>query len=80
MNRPKASHLTLGLAALTVLLITVDTLPAQRRGGRQRPDRAPQAGAMAPDFTLSVLNSEEMVTLSELAKEKPVALLFGSWT
>lgn len=40
---------------------------------------APVAGAVAPDFELTLVNdAEKSVTLSSFAGEKPVALIFGS--
>ena len=40
---------------------------------------APQEGDMAPDFELRDVNGEGDVCLSDL-REKPVALVFGSFT
>ena len=89
MNRTKTNNrsarlpFVMVLSLMAVLLVSVGAVPAQQGGGggrHQRQDRAPHQGATAPDFTLTVLNSEEILTLSELVKEKPVALLFGSWT
>lgn len=42
--------------------------------------RAPKAGDLAPDFELSDTKGENPVRLSQLCKEKPVALVFGSFT
>jgi len=42
--------------------------------------RAPKAGDIAPDFTLSDISGTESVTLSDFRGEKPVALVFGSYT
>ena len=39
-----------------------------------------QIGDRAPDFTLPVLHSDRMVTLSEEYRQKPVVLVFGSYT
>ena len=41
---------------------------------------APKAGDMAPDFTLSDVNGENPITLSEHFGRRPVALVFGSFT
>ncbi len=53
----------------------------KRRGGapRARPV-APREGEVAPDFTLSPPGGGEAVTLSSFAGDKPVALIFGSYT
>ncbi len=42
--------------------------------------KAPQAGDLAPDFTLHDIKGEESVTLSDFQGNKPVALVFGSFT
>ena len=39
-----------------------------------------KVGDMAPDFTLRKSKSEETITLSKLRGERPVALVFGSYT
>ena len=41
---------------------------------------APQAGDMAPDFTLQTIAGTETLTLSDFRGQKPVALIFGSYT
>ena len=42
--------------------------------------QAPKVGDMAPDFTLYDLEGEASVTLSDFRDQKPVALVFGSYT
>ena len=42
--------------------------------------KAPKAGDIAPDFTLSDVTGKESVTLSDFRVVKPVALVFGSYT
>jgi peroxiredoxin len=41
---------------------------------------APRAGDLAPDFTLSDINGENSLTLSDFRGKKPVVLIFGSFT
>jgi len=41
---------------------------------------APKAGDMAPDFTLQNIAGTETITLSDFRGQKPVALIFGSYT
>ena len=41
---------------------------------------APRAGDMAPDFTLQNIAGTETITLSSFRGQKPVALIFGSYT
>ena len=54
--------------------------PFQRPGERS-PDRLAK-GDPAPDFTLRVMDGEgdAMVTLSDFKGDRPVALIFGSYT
>jgi peroxiredoxin len=42
--------------------------------------KAPRAGDLAPDFTLTDSGGTETVSLSDFRGEKPVALVFGSFT
>ena len=42
--------------------------------------KAPRAGDLAPDFTLYDIEGQDSVTLSDFRGEKPVALVFGSFT
>jgi peroxiredoxin len=42
--------------------------------------KAPRAGDIAPDFTLSDVTGKESVRLSDFRGQKPVALVFGSYT
>ena len=39
-----------------------------------------QPGDMAPDFELPKLHGDDVVKLSHIAREKPVVLIFGSYT
>jgi hypothetical protein len=39
-----------------------------------------QVGDVAPDFALPLLKSDRVVKLSEEYREKPVVLIFGSYT
>jgi hypothetical protein len=42
--------------------------------------RAPKAGDLAPDFSLSDVTGKMNVRLSDFRGKKPVALVFGSYT
>ena len=42
--------------------------------------RAPKVGDIAPDFELSDINGKNPVRLSDFRNQKPVALIFGSYT
>jgi hypothetical protein len=42
--------------------------------------RAPRVGDMAPDFELFDVSGENPVRLSGFRRQKPVALIFGSFT
>ncbi len=48
--------------------------------GSGGPPSGPAAGTVAPDFTLSSPEGGAAVTLSSFAGEKPVGLIFGSYT
>ena len=52
----------------------------RRPGGRFRPVDKLKVGDTAPDFTLKSLNGKEQVTLSSFQDDKPVVLIFGSYT
>ena len=58
--------------------------PEQRAGLMQfiaqRETQAPAVGAEAPDFALPRLEGAERVRLSSFRAQKPVALIFGSFT
>lgn len=41
---------------------------------------APKVGDIAPDFELADINGDRRVRLSDACREKPVALVFGSFT
>lgn len=42
--------------------------------------KAPRAGDEAPDFTLYDIAGKDSITLSDFRGQKPVALVFGSFT
>jgi hypothetical protein len=42
--------------------------------------RAPKAGDPAPDFELRDIQGQNPLRLSDFREEKPVALIFGSFT
>jgi peroxiredoxin len=53
----------------------------KKMGIQKNLDRhAPKVGDTAPDFTLFDVDGKESVTLSHFRGEKPVALIFGSYT
>lgn len=51
-----------------------------RGGGRPERGQAPKAGEMAPDFALKSKDGKSTVKLSSFRGQKPVALIFGSYT
>jgi Ca2+-binding EF-hand superfamily protein len=53
--------------------------PDEAPRGPRAPDRAAQ-GAVAPDFTLSPEDGGQPLTLSSFTGDRPVALVFGSYT
>jgi len=46
----------------------------------QRDEMGPHAGDVPPDFNLKLMGSEDRVRLSSFKGQKPVALIFGSYT
>ena len=46
----------------------------------QRDEMGPNAGDVPPDFNLKLMGSEDRVRLSSFKGQKPVALIFGSYT
>ena len=70
---------------LTRMMEFNNAMPVERRGSfmqflAERETHAPAVGSEAPDFELSKLGSNERVRLSAFRGEKPVALIFGSYT
>jgi len=47
---------------------------------KERNRHAPQIGDLAPDFTLFDTTGTQSVTLSDFRGDRPVALVFGSFT
>jgi hypothetical protein len=47
---------------------------------QQHDPLAPKTGDVAPDFSLSDINGENALSLSGFRSDKPVALVFGSFT
>jgi hypothetical protein len=56
------------------MLVPIGPLMMLARAGHLKP------GDLAPDFRLPVLHSQEMVQLASFRDQKPVALIFGSYT
>jgi hypothetical protein len=56
------------------LLFPFETMWKQARRGALQP------GDMAPDFNLPLLGASEQVRLSSLRGQRPVVLIFGSYT
>lgn len=46
----------------------------------QHNPHAPKVGDPAPDFTLADIRGEQRVRLADLRGQRPVALIFGSFT
>ncbi len=56
------------------------SLQSSRAWHKRYDPLAPKAGDMAPGFELSDVNGESPVRLSDFRGQKPVALVFGSFT
>jgi hypothetical protein len=59
---------------LLFMIVPIGPLMMLARAGHLKPDD------MAPDFRLPVLHSQETVQLASFRGQKPVALIFGSYT
>jgi hypothetical protein len=74
------------LAAGAVVVLTLSgqepAVPQSPADLRQMGDRSGKfkPGDMAPDFTLKVMHKETEVALSSFRNQRPVALVFGSYT
>ena len=55
------------------------TLEERFRRSAKREKASPKSGSMAPDFSLRELDSGRLVRLSD-HRDKPVGLIFGSYT
>ena len=62
------------LLSVSLALSAATPAPQDRRDGSLRP------GALAPDFTLEPRGGGAAITLSSFRGQKPVALVFGSYT
>ena len=62
------------------MLKTLRSMRAHRAWQRKYDAKAPREGDLAPDFELFGINGENSVRLSDFKGEKPVALIFGSYT
>ncbi|MBI3040433.1 MAG: redoxin domain-containing protein [Chloroflexi bacterium] len=59
----------------------VEKYRRERKAEQERLDAlAPKEGDIAPDFELYDVNGENPVRLSDFRGQKPVALIFGSYT
>ncbi len=66
----------IGIAAVAVMSANSQDrqgVPADRNG-------ITRVGELAPDFTLETVDKSAQVTLSSYRGERPVALIFGSYT
>lgn len=69
------------LLAAAIMAGTFSTLAqAQRPARNPRQAIAPAVGDRAPDFTLKTNNGEREVQLSSFMGQRPVVLVFGSFT
>jgi len=56
------------------------TLRAAMKVVVARDEMGPHVGTVPPDFDLNLMGSEDRVRLSSFKDQKPVALIFGSYT
>ena len=61
--------------------LTRERFEAMRKDHEVREARAPNVGDVAPAFTLPTLGDRDvLVSLADFRDERPVALIFGSYT
>ncbi len=61
--------------------LTRERFEQMQKDHAEREQRAPNVGDAAPGFTLPTLGDrEETVSLADFRDERPVALIFGSYT
>jgi hypothetical protein len=65
---------------MTSILQTRKYIMKERAWQAKYNPRAPKNGDPAPDFLLLDISGENPVRLSEFKGDKPVALIFGSFT
>lgn len=64
----------------------VDAMPPEKRPPnwsetkRRMLRPAPQVGQQAPDFTLTMLDGSGQITRSKFQPDRPLVLVFGSFT
>ncbi len=78
--RTSTRILTIGLG----LCVLASLVPAQEKAGKSRRGASREGklkvGDPAHDFTLASLDGKQQATLSDFRGERPVALIFGSYT
>ncbi len=62
------------------MIKTLRAMKAHRAWQREYDAKAPREGDLAPDFELFDVNGENPIRLSDFRGERPVALVFGSYT
>ena len=62
------------------MLKTLRSIRAHKAWQREYDAKAPGEGDIAPDFELFDVNGEKPIRLSDFRGERPVALVFGSYT
>jgi len=73
------------MALAVVLMMHITTAEAQPAGkmrdkGKHSAKKAPQVGDDAPNFKLKSLDGKSETELAAFKGEKPVVLIFGSYT
>ena len=59
---------------------TIQSISDAHAWQKQHDPLAPKKGDIAPDFELRDVNGENPLRLSDFQGQKPVALIFGSFT
>ncbi len=59
---------------------TIQNIKEAKKWQKRHNAHAPKVGDLAPDFELRDVAGENLVRLSDFRDQKPVALVFGSFT
>jgi peroxiredoxin len=59
---------------------TIHYIKKEKAWQKKYDAKAPRVGDLAPDFELTDVSGEQQVRLSDFRDQKPVALVFGSFT
>ncbi len=83
MKCRQSGYILMTLSVVFMLGIAAAEAQPSGRGrgkGKHGPDKAPKIGDVAPNFKLKSLDGKSETELATFKGEKPVVLIFGSYT